>query len=135
MSRIRSRPLRGSAIVENALVLLVLLTLILGMLDLARGFVALQTLSHATGEGARWASVRGSTSASPATSTSVANYVKGLSETLDKTKLTITTTWTPNNQPGGIVQVQAQYNFTPATPFIPSGVIAMTRSSRLEISR
>jgi Flp pilus assembly protein TadG len=55
----------GATLVESALILTVLLTLILGMIDLGLGVLQFNTISHAAREGARQAMVHGQLSKSP----------------------------------------------------------------------
>ncbi len=56
----------GAAMVEFAFVLPVLLSLILGVMEVGRALYAYQTLDHAVREGARFAIVRGAESANTA---------------------------------------------------------------------
>ena len=50
---------RGAALVEFAIVLPLLLTIIFGVVDFARAFYTQNNLTSAVREGARWASVQG----------------------------------------------------------------------------
>jgi Flp pilus assembly protein TadG len=56
---------RGSALVEAALILTILLTLIFGMIDLGLGVMRFNMISHAAREGARQAMVNGQYSLYP----------------------------------------------------------------------
>ena len=58
ISRLRRRDSRGSAAVEFALVLPVVLLLVLGIVDFGRMLNAQITVSAAAREGARWAALR-----------------------------------------------------------------------------
>jgi Flp pilus assembly protein TadG len=108
---------RGSALVEFALVLTVLFTLIFGIMDFSRAMFAYHWVSYATHEATRYASVHGSTYSSQCpTSTpfvltsncqisssstaNVTNYVQTFAQgvyfngvTSGAGGLTVTTTW------------------------------------------
>ncbi len=66
----------GTAAVEFALVLPVLLLMTLGIMEGGRIFLALHALEKVAGDGVRYASVRGSESQSPVTQAQVEGFVK-----------------------------------------------------------
>jgi Flp pilus assembly protein TadG len=101
---------RGSQLVEFALSIMVLLTLVFGMVDFSRAMYSYHFASYAAQEGARYAMVRGaswtsacSTSAPPnftqkygciAAQSDVQNYVRNLTMAgISQSNLTVTTTW------------------------------------------
>ncbi len=98
---------RGSAMVEQALVFLVLMLVVFGVIEFGGLVFVHNTISAASREGVRYAIVHGANSASPATSSSVSTHVKNWSPGLDPSALTVTTTWSPNKKPGSTVKVQA----------------------------
>ncbi|HVA82515.1 MAG TPA: TadE family protein, partial [Candidatus Binataceae bacterium] len=105
-----SRP-RGQATTEFAIVAAVFLTLLLGMVEFSTAMYAYDFVSYAASETARYAMVHGSTSLLPAQQSDLQVYVQGLATGLIPSNLSATATWTPNNQPGSIVQVTVQYKF------------------------
>ena len=47
----------------------------------------------------------------------------------------VTTTWAPNNKPGGVVTVVVSYNFPPLTSLVSSVTIPLTRTAAMVISQ
>src|SRR5690348_6353444 len=95
---------KGTVIVESAITLVVLLVMLLGIVEGGRLIWTYNTLAFVAREGTRYATVRGSNSSSPATTGTVDTYVKGQATGLDPSLMTVTTTWSPSNSPGGFVQ-------------------------------
>ena len=145
---------QGQALVENALSLTLLLTMLLGVIQGARMFTAYHNLSYAARIGSRYAMVRGSKcsgfpSACPAAASDVATYVKGISFLgLKSANLTVTTTWGPAppagstcatlacNDPGDQVTVQVTYPLSGfVVPFIPVFGGSMHSSSTTVITQ
>ena len=124
--RRRSSSQRGSNLVETALVLLGLLFLIFGIMETAHLVYAYNFVERAAAEAARWASVRGSSAASPATAQTITTYVRRWATGLDASSLTVATTWKPDNSPGGTVRVQVDYTWKSAI----SGLLPTTVSLR-----
>ena len=109
---------RGGAMIEFALSFLFFLALVFSIVELGRGAWAYGTIAHATRQGARFAQIRGTIS--PATAAQVEAVVASHITGLDTTGLTVTTTWEPAIERGGIVQVRSRYVF----PFwLPSLVV------------
>jgi hypothetical protein len=84
--------------------------------------------------------VRGSTctsyaTACPASAIDIQNYLKNVPAAITAAQLTATTTWTPNNNPGSVVQVQVQYKFKFILPLLPTSAITMTSTSQTVISQ
>ena len=114
-------PRRGAALVELALNILLFLTLVLGAFEISRAIWTYTTVSHATKQGVRYAMIHGadnagiSSSGTPMTQSDVDEEIKDVVKAnapgLDASKLTVVTTWTPNNVPGSTVRVSVQYPF------------------------
>jgi Flp pilus assembly protein TadG len=102
---------RGSSMVESSIVAVVLLLLLTSVTEFGRIGFAYNLVSFATHRAARYAAVRGSASGHPATTTDVQTEVQSFINALDLTKLTVTTTWTPDNKPGSTVTVRTTYGF------------------------
>lgn len=119
----RRREQRGSGILEGGLVTLGFLAILLGMFDFGRAAFAYTQVQWLAGDGARYASVRGSTVTTPATATSISSYVTGNMVGLITSSATVNTAWSPNNSPGGLVTVKVQYTFSPLlVPYLNSSM-------------
>ena len=97
---------RGSAMLESALSLTLLLTMLFGIIEFGRATWMYSLTSYLANEGARYAMVRGGASASPADAAAVSAYVRGLAVGVDPAALTVDTTWSPDNAPGSMVTVK-----------------------------
>jgi Flp pilus assembly protein TadG len=136
ISEIRRRAQSGHVIVEMGLCMTVLFLMIFGITEYSRIAYANNFTAFAAQQAARYASIRGSASASPlATSpspcgTSCTNassgdatktFVEGLSVGLNTANLTVTTTWScattgscaNANTAGNTVSVKVNYAYNP----------------------
>jgi Flp pilus assembly protein TadG len=120
--------------VEFGLILPIFLTFVFGIIESGQLVWMYNSVSEAAREGARYAATHGSTSATPATSTTVTSQVKSALGWLDPTKVTVNTTWTPDNKVGSVVQVQVKYTFVPTMPLVPIHSLAFASTSKLTIS-
>ena len=125
---------RGQAMVEFAMVLLVTLTLIFGIIQASLALYAYGFISYAARTGARYAMVRGSHSSAPATNSSVQSYVQGLAIGINASSLTVTTSWNPNNNPGGTVTVNVRYVFAPLAPLVWRSSLTMASTAQALIT-
>lgn len=105
----------GAALIEMAIILPVLLLLIMGLAEFARGYNARITLTHATREGVRVLAITGdSTEAETAALSAVSP--------LDPGSVSIATTaCTPGEQ----TSLTASYPFTYSILFFASGTITL----------
>jgi Flp pilus assembly protein TadG len=122
--RVRKQPAHrsGAALVEAAFVLPVLFFLVFVIISGAMMVIAADEVAGVAREGARYASVRGTSYATntkqpAATAADVAGYVKGLGATLDPARMTCTTTWQGSNSPGQYVTVEVHYQWPGLGPF------------------
>jgi Flp pilus assembly protein TadG len=113
VTRRRARGQCGSGLVEIALVSIPFFTIVLGLMAAAYLVFLYNSTAFLAQQGARWASVRGATSATPATSASVQGYVQGEGVGLAPSAVTVTTAWSPNNKPGSTVSVTVSYAAVP----------------------
>jgi Flp pilus assembly protein TadG len=133
--RCRRRPHeRGSSLAEFAVVVPILMLLALGIVDLSRGVMVYNTLSHATREGARYASVRSSKSDDPATLTKVAADIRQYAANLDPDQVGVVAVWPSGNVPGAHVTIDTTYPFETVTPFIPVGAVTIKSHSEATIT-
>lgn len=162
MRRLRSDT--GSTLVETALSITILLTLIIGIMEGCLLVYSYHFISNAAREGTRYAIVRGSTWSQPpwnATSTCAAytdagctttapqiqQYVQSLAfPGIDASQIKANTTWYNFPGPGGTsgngynnygdyVQVKVTYTFPFNVPFIPSQSLTMSSTSEMVISQ
>ena len=121
---------RGTTSVELALVIVAFFVLIIGLIDVGRGVWAFNSISLAATEATRYAIVHGDRAASPATSTSIQNYVKAKVPNLAGVQ--VTTTWDPDNSQGSMVEITVQYPYQPVVALFQP--VTLRASSRMAIS-
>lgn len=150
---------QGSALVEYAIVLTVLLTFLFGIMDFSRFLYTYHFVAEVAREGSRYAIVRGSTFsgtsctttsfACDATNTDVQNYVRGLAPPgITASSVGVNATWTGtapsgssgtcsnsngNNGPGCQVQVVVSYPFKFIFPFLPKSSWTVSSTSVMVI--
>ncbi len=149
----RIRNEQGSAMVEMALSLVILLTMLFGIMEMSLVLYAYHYISEAAREGTRYAIVRGEScmgfaTACPASSADIQNYVQSLEYPgINPQQMTVTTAWSaypaggtcvPSagcNNPGNQVQVTVNYAYPLAIPFLPATTINMSSTSQMVISQ
>jgi Flp pilus assembly protein TadG len=147
----RVRRQRGTTLVEQALVLVFLLTILFAIIDFGRMLYVYHFVANQAREGARWASVRSNNSQTlphagqGSLKTFVTNIPAGMG--LDPAKITPNIAWVtpPNGAPGCVnvndvgcsVRVTVSYAYTPLFPvaFLPSSVLTMTSTSEMVITQ
>jgi Flp pilus assembly protein TadG len=130
----RWRP--GQVMAEFALVLTPCLTLFFGIINFALALYCYDFVCYSAQQAVRYATVHGSTAVTPATASSMTTYVNALVVGVLKTNaLTTTTTWSPNNTPGGVVTVVVTYNYPPLTSLVSSVTIPLTRTASMVITQ
>ena len=123
--KIRSREgERGSAMVEGALCFTAFLFITFGVIEFAMAIYGYNFCSYAAQDAARWASSRGANYPNPVAGTDVQAYVLNQAIALSS-NITVTTAWSPDNKPGGTVQVSVQYNVVP--------LIGLTMPNNLQV--
>ena len=150
-SRIRGE--QGSAIVETAISMVLLLTVLFGVIEICLALYTYHYISDAAREGTRYAIVRGSACEAPgnpcpATAAEVQSYVQGLGfPGISSSAMTVTTAWSaypvggtcsPSascNNPGNLVTVTVNYKFPLSIPFVPNSNISMSSTSAMVISQ
>lgn len=126
------RQTAGASAVEFAFVVPVLLILMLGAIDGGRAMLAFNTVEKLAKDGARYASVRGSEHASPATQSEIRDYVRARATGLNGV-VSVNVNWLPDNNPGSTVDVAVSYPFD--TLFLPFNAITFNRTATLNIMR
>jgi Flp pilus assembly protein TadG len=158
------RPEKGSAMVEFAVVVVLLLILLFGIVDFGRALYTFHFLSNAARDATRWASVNGATCGTscdgtppmnngPATQADVQNYVRGTAPPgIDAVHVNVVTCGTEGgtecsagmpvpvscattvNDPGCTVGVTVSYPFNFIVPLVHSGSITLSSTSQTIIS-
>jgi Flp pilus assembly protein TadG len=152
----RLRREQGTAILEFAMVAMLLLTVVFGVMAIFFALYAYNVVSEAAREGTRFAIVRGSNctrvstakfpSACPASSSDIQSYVQYRGYPgIDPNFMTVNTTWsaTPGttcattacNDPGNQVQVNVIYQLPLVLPFLRSETISVSNTAQMVISQ
>jgi Flp pilus assembly protein TadG len=122
---------RGSTLVESSVVAAVFLLLLAGIIEFGRLGFAYNAVSFAAQRAARYAAVRGADSGHPASAADVETAAKSYTAALDNTRVTVITTWSPDNRSGSTVQVKVSYDFgTVLTPLANTNVLTVQTTAR-----
>jgi Flp pilus assembly protein TadG len=109
ISLLRDR--EGSAAVEFAIAVPIMLLLLFGVFDFGRMMWLTSSVKHAATEGVRYAMVRGAESTAPATSDQISTYVKSRAAGVNADDLAVAVSWSPDNNPGSLITVQVDYQY------------------------
>lgn len=126
---------RGQGAAEFAMVILGILTLIFGIMQGAAAVSAHNFVTYAARDAARYAMVRGANSPQPVTATDVRNFVLAEAQGINTQAVTVTTTWTPNNNPGNTVKVKVAYTFAPLARIASNVTLSLSSTSQMVISQ
>ncbi len=132
--RLSTHSERGQSLVEMALMMVILLTILSGVLDLGRGFFSFIAIQNAAGEGALYAaidpycatSLSGPKCADPNNITYRTQHESQSGGLVDSSKMTISVTYPPSVVEGQPITVTVLYNFQmvgPFTPAVPGGLL------------
>lgn len=130
---------QGQGLVEFALTVPMLLLLLIGVLDVGRGFQAYVSLGNAVREGAREAALHGADASAPwgpaANSASVVSAVRGRIVGVRTEDVAVTSSWpSGTNAAGSEVVVGATYTFQPiAFAFLGGVSMPMSATTRARI--
>jgi Flp pilus assembly protein TadG len=126
----------GSTVLEFGSVVIMFCMLTFGIMDFGRALFAYHFISHVTREATRYAIVRGAVSGTPVTADDISNYVKAMTPLgIDPSDITVTTTWTPDNNPGSKVRIEVDDDFHFILPLLPKHEIQMSSASEMVISQ
>jgi Flp pilus assembly protein TadG len=157
-----ARSERGLALVEFALSVTILFTLVFGVTAMSTALYTYHFVSEAAREGSRYVMVRGSSCATygkfasdcPMSTTNttlnpspVQAYVRGLGYPgINPANMTVSTTFSKYpaggacaplatcNNPGDLVTVIATYTYVLSIPFVPTRTLTMSSSSKMIIA-
>jgi Flp pilus assembly protein TadG len=124
----------GSSAVQFAFVAPILILLSLGIIDMGRVGFSASTVRNAAIEAARYASMHGAASTTPATEDVIVALAKDKAVGIPADDLTVTVTWTPDNKSGSEIKVDLDYTVNLfISGFIPIPGINLSRSSAMMI--
>ena len=124
---------RGAALVEFAVGSMVFFLTVFGCLDYGLLIWRYNLVSDLAQEGARYASVHGASSASPASAANVQAFIdtRALGHTV-----TVTTSPAPSTlSAGSTVTCVVASTYTPITPLVPRGARTVSATARMIVSR
>jgi Flp pilus assembly protein TadG len=138
--RSRKRPIlarwcEGQSVVEFAITISGVLLLGLAITNFAMAISAYSFVCYGARDATRYAAVRGATSPTPASSSDVRAFVVAEAAGIDTSRLTVATTWSPDNQPNSTVAVRVQYNFQFQIPFVALSPVNLSSNSQFVISQ
>jgi Flp pilus assembly protein TadG len=123
----------GQTLLEFAFASIIFFITVFGTIEFGLAIWQYNMMSDLAQEGARWASVHGSSSASPASAADVQTYVRSRATSFT---LTVTTSPEPSaTAPGSTITVQVQSSFTPVTRLIPHSTLTFQRCATMLVSR
>jgi Flp pilus assembly protein TadG len=129
----RLRQESGATLVEFALVSIVFLMTIFGVFDFGLAIWRYNIVADLAQEGARWASVHGKKSLSPASAADVQTYINTRSPGLT---VTVTTTPDPSTlAQGNTVSVVVSATYAPLTQLVPQGTRTLTSTAKMIVAR
>jgi Flp pilus assembly protein TadG len=125
------RDARGQSLVEFALASFVFFATIFGTVEFGRGVWQYNMMSDLAQEGARWAAVHGTGSASPSNQSGVQSFVNS------RSPFTVTVTTAPSTigAAGSTVEVQVRSTFQPLTSLIPNSSISLMSMATMVVQR
>lgn len=124
---------QGSALVEGAFVLTIVLLLVFGMIQFSYVVFGYNAVVYSARAGTRYAAVHGSSSPSPCSAATVRTQVLNQLPGVPASAVTVTTTWTPDNKPGSTVQVTVSANFSPMASLVMRQGVTLSSSSQMTI--
>jgi hypothetical protein len=143
----------GAGLVEMALSIAMLLSLVLGIMELSMALYTFHFVSEAARDGSRYAIVRGSSCPAilpgcPASGTGVdvETYLRNQGfPTINPGLLSAVPSWPstgatcpssgPCDSPGNLVKVVVTYQFPLSIPFLPTRTLSMSSTSQMVISQ
>jgi Flp pilus assembly protein TadG len=125
----------GQALAEFAIAIPLVLLLLCNLMDFGRAMLCYNFVCDAARDATRYAATHGADSSSPTTSNAVSAYVASeLPQGLSSSDLTVTTTWSPNDNAGSTVHVTVQYNYQPMTPMFVVKALSLASGAQMTMS-
>jgi hypothetical protein len=118
------------------------LSFLFGIASFGQALQVFHFVDHASREATRYAIVRGAACSSfqtacPAGSGDVQSYVAqiGSGIGINTSNVQVTTTWTPDNNPGSTVRVHVSYRYPLFFGLLPSAAVTIASTSQMVISQ
>jgi Flp pilus assembly protein TadG len=124
---------RGQAAAEFAFVGLPLLLLVFATIGLGMAIYSYSFVCTAARDAARYAIVHGASSLAPATQADLTTLVQSEAQGIQANQLSVAASWTPDNNPGSVVEVTVTYDFKPLG-FLGGVTLPLTSSAEMVIS-
>ena len=131
----RRRTQGGTAMLESALTFSAFLLLTFGVMEFSMAVYAQNFCAYVSHDAARWAAVRGSTASTPAGTSEVRAWVLSQAAGLSSDRMTVTTTWAPDNKPGSVVAVNVSYSVLPLVGLAQKSQFSVGSTSAMTIVR
>lgn len=130
-----NRDKRGSSAVEFALTLPGMLILTFFIFDIGRAMFTFASMNHAAAEAARFASMHGIESATPATEEDIIAVARKQALGVGPNEVSVEVIWTPSSFRGATVEIIMTYNLNfILTSFLPvDNITAEARASMMII--
>jgi len=136
---------RGASLVETAIVIGLVLTLIFAIVDFGRALYTYEFVAQLAREGARWAMVRGSSCSQLAycnpSNAQIQTYLQSQSAGVtDPSDISAQVLYSScpygasNDDPGCVAEVTVSYPFSFIAPFVSQAQIRMSSTSEMVIS-
>jgi len=126
---------RGSELLEFAAASVIFFTVIFGTIEFGLAVWQYNMTSDLAQEGARWASVHGAGSPSPATTAQLQTYVQSRSPGFTVTVTVLPVAGPGALTPGSTVSVQVDSSFSPLTNLIPNTTLTLSSTAKMKVFR
>ena len=118
---------------EGALCFSAFLFIVFGIIEFSMAIYAYNFCSYAAQDAARWASARGANYPAPASAGDIRDHV--VKQAIGLTNaVSVTTSWSPDNKPGGTVQVSVQYSVIPLSGITVHKNLLLKSTAQMVIS-
>lgn len=125
---------KGSAIVQFALGLPVLLAMLFGVIEFGRMLWVESTLEHAAADGARFAAIHGAESEIPVTDAQIVTFVENRAQGLKSSDINVAVNWMNNNFSGSEVEIDVTYQFNFIFfAFVPFGPVNLEGTATMTV--
>jgi Flp pilus assembly protein TadG len=123
----------GAAAVEFALLSMGYMTMLLGVIEVARYVADKQDLMSAVHSAGRYAIVHGSSSSSPASVATLEQMIGANLFIINAASITANASFSPNNSPGSKVTITANYTWVPLVSLLhlPTTTISATSAATI----
>ncbi len=126
---------RGSELLEFAAASVIFFTIVFGTIEFGLAVWQYNMTADLAQEGARWASVHGASSSSPATTAQLQSYVQSRAPGFNVTVTVLPAAGPSALTPGSTVSVQVDSSFSPLTNLIPNTTLTLSSTAKMKVFR